>query len=186
MGLWEKRCVRIAIFQVRCRRLCPNFGSIDVDGIAPTSVTSYLFPPTPLGALSTHSSSSSSYESQRPLHERHLPRRSFRYASPSSSFQPHIWASPLLSSLFLSSFAPFLLLFSQGLFLTSSDPCLNSSLESRMDSWRVAVLGDGGVGKTALAVQVRAPAPLSLAATHPLSHHSLRSIALLVRCCPGP
>lgn len=25
-----------------------------------------------------------------------------------------------------------------------------------MDSWRVAVLGDGGVGKTALAVQVRA------------------------------
>lgn len=24
-----------------------------------------------------------------------------------------------------------------------------------MDSWRVAVLGDGGVGKTALAVQVR-------------------------------
>ena len=27
-----------------------------------------------------------------------------------------------------------------------------------MDSWRVAVLGDGGVGKTALAVQVR---PLS-------------------------
>lgn len=26
-----------------------------------------------------------------------------------------------------------------------------------MDSWRVAVLGDGGVGKTALAVQVRLP-----------------------------
>lgn len=26
-----------------------------------------------------------------------------------------------------------------------------------MDSWRVAVLGDGGVGKTALAVQVRVP-----------------------------
>ena len=24
-----------------------------------------------------------------------------------------------------------------------------------MDNWRVAVLGDGGVGKTALAVQVR-------------------------------
>ncbi|KAI0374420.1 hypothetical protein BV20DRAFT_961579 [Pilatotrama ljubarskyi] len=27
-----------------------------------------------------------------------------------------------------------------------------------MDSWRVAVLGDGGVGKTALAVQVSIPA----------------------------
>lgn len=26
-----------------------------------------------------------------------------------------------------------------------------------MDSWRVAVLGDGGVGKTALAVQVSSP-----------------------------
>jgi GTPase SAR1 family protein len=26
-----------------------------------------------------------------------------------------------------------------------------------MDSWRVAVLGDGGVGKTALAVQVSPP-----------------------------
>ena len=34
-----------------------------------------------------------------------------------------------------------------------------------MDSWRVAVLGDGGVGKTALAVQVRLPRlpPLPLA-----------------------
>ena len=28
-----------------------------------------------------------------------------------------------------------------------------------MDSWRVAVLGDGGVGKTALAVQVSASFP---------------------------
>ena len=28
-------------------------------------------------------------------------------------------------------------------------------LQHNMDSWRVAVLGDGGVGKTALAVQVR-------------------------------
>ena len=47
MGLWEKRCVRIAIFQVRCRRLCPNFGSIDVDGIAPIPPQSPLtcFPP---------------------------------------------------------------------------------------------------------------------------------------------
>jgi GTPase SAR1 family protein len=27
-----------------------------------------------------------------------------------------------------------------------------------MDKWRVAVLGDGGVGKTALAVQVRSQA----------------------------
>lgn len=27
--------------------------------------------------------------------------------------------------------------------------------EKEMDSWRLALLGDGGVGKTALAVQVR-------------------------------
>jgi GTPase SAR1 family protein len=27
--------------------------------------------------------------------------------------------------------------------------------DTEMDNWRVAVLGDGGVGKTALAVQVR-------------------------------
>lgn len=31
-----------------------------------------------------------------------------------------------------------------------------------MDSWRVAVLGDGGVGKTALAVQVSALTFLSI------------------------
>lgn len=31
-----------------------------------------------------------------------------------------------------------------------------------MDSWRVAVLGDGGVGKTALAVQVSALVLLSI------------------------
>src|SRR5882724_8022115 len=28
------------------------------------------------------------------------------------------------------------------------------ALATKMDSWRIAVLGDGGVGKTALAVQV--------------------------------
>lgn len=33
--------------------------------------------------------------------------------------------------------------------------------EKEMDSWRIAMLGDGGVGKTALAVQVRASFPLS-------------------------
>lgn len=31
-----------------------------------------------------------------------------------------------------------------------------------MDSWRVAVLGDGGVGKTALAVQVCTASPVPL------------------------
>lgn len=31
-----------------------------------------------------------------------------------------------------------------------------------MDSWRVAVLGDGNVGKTALAVQASVPLSLSL------------------------
>jgi predicted ATPase len=31
-----------------------------------------------------------------------------------------------------------------------------------MDNWRVAVLGDGGVGKTALAVQVSPPNLLSV------------------------
>lgn len=31
-----------------------------------------------------------------------------------------------------------------------------------MDNWRVAVLGDGGVGKTALAVQVSTGVSLSL------------------------
>ena len=51
-----------------------------------------------------------------------------------------------------------------------------------MDSWRVAVLGDGGVGKTALAVQV------SLLCKYPEGHSlivlfcpSSLSIALLVR-----
>ena len=34
-----------------------------------------------------------------------------------------------------------------------------------MDSWRVAILGDGGVGKTALAVQVRSNCCLSSIAT---------------------
>jgi GTPase SAR1 family protein len=34
-----------------------------------------------------------------------------------------------------------------------------------MDSWRVAVLGDGGVGKTALAVQVR-PSPIDHINSH--------------------
>ena len=47
-----------------------------------------------------------------------------------------------------------------------------------MDSWRVAVLGDGGVGKTALAVQVRLP---SIAQTDFLTClPSLLSIASLV------
>ena len=35
-----------------------------------------------------------------------------------------------------------------------ASPC-SAHLPADMDSWRVAVLGDGGVGKTALAVQVR-------------------------------
>ena len=34
-------------------------------------------------------------------------------------------------------------------------PACSAPLPADMDSWRVAVLGDGGVGKTALAVQVR-------------------------------
>ncbi len=40
-----------------------------------------------------------------------------------------------------------------------------------MDNWRVAVLGDGGVGKTALAVQVRfvVAAPCHLYDDHPSS-----------------
>ena len=41
-----------------------------------------------------------------------------------------------------------------------ASPC-SAHLPADMDSWRVAVLGDGGVGKTALAVQVRTLFPLS-------------------------
>ncbi len=37
-----------------------------------------------------------------------------------------------------------------------------------MDNWRVAVLGDGGVGKTALAVQVCK-----------VLHHTVRSLILV-------
>ena len=37
-----------------------------------------------------------------------------------------------------------------------------------MDSWRIALLGDGGVGKTALAVQVR-PFELYLAVSRLMS-----------------
>ena len=36
-------------------------------------------------------------------------------------------------------------------------PLLTVAPGAEMDSWRVAVLGDGGVGKTALAVQVSSP-----------------------------
>lgn len=42
-----------------------------------------------------------------------------------------------------------------------------------MDSWRVAVLGDGGVGKTALAVQVRLPRLLFPPSPHIRSQFTL-------------
>ena len=51
-----------------------------------------------------------------------------------------------------------------------------------MDSWRIAVLGDGNVGKTALAVQVSVPLPLSLRGVW--RSLSLRWTALLVRALP--
>jgi tRNA A37 N6-isopentenylltransferase MiaA len=35
-----------------------------------------------------------------------------------------------------------------------------------MDNWRVAVLGDGGVGKTALAVQVSTRLPFCITTTN--------------------
>jgi hypothetical protein len=52
-----------------------------------------------------------------------------------------------------------------------------------MDQWRVTVLGDGGVGKTALAVQVSCPlwpVPVFVSLVHPFLSLSLLSIALLV------
>ena len=56
--------------------------------------------------------------------------------------------------------------------------------QHNMDSWRVAVLGDGGVGKTALAVQVRVP---SISKSRPsqllTSLLSLLSTASSVSCC---
>lgn len=39
--------------------------------------------------------------------------------------------------------------------LSSQRTFLHELLQVTMDNWKVAVLGDGGVGKTALAVQVR-------------------------------
>lgn len=58
----------------------------------------------------------------------------------------------LLSCLFLLSFPFFPDSQVRLLSLSSHPPLIAYSLH--MDSWRVAVLGDGGVGKTALAVQV--------------------------------
>ena len=74
--------------------------------------------------------------------------------------------SPLIPCLPLHSFSPlrFLCTFSSSIvikvrFLPSRPPntlLIPPSIPD-MDCWRVAVLGDGGVGKTALAVQVRIP-----------------------------
>lgn len=50
-----------------------------------------------------------------------------------------------------------------------------------MDSWRVAVLGDGGVGKTALAVQVSDRHATIVCGRADIITISLPSIVLLVR-----
>lgn len=49
-----------------------------------------------------------------------------------------------------------------------------------MDNWRVAVLGDGGVGKTALAVQVSTHRWLRRIPISNALSHSLHSTASLV------
>lgn len=84
-------------------------------------------------------------------------------------------SSPLFPFLSLHSFSPlrFLCTFSPSIVIkVRSIPSQAPStlpippFFPDMDCWRVAVLGDGGVGKTALAVQVRTP-------SHPLLSSSL-------------
>jgi hypothetical protein len=48
--------------------------------------------------------------------------------------------------------------------------CALIPLSAEMDHWRVAVLGDGGVGKTALAVQVSLSSPSPSCAPFSLSY----------------